>query len=127
MNLTGVSAHGIELAETLAILLARHGYIEKELENLDDLLAACRKASDLPPPAFVLVQEGGSSTEYYIHAWDTQSQAEQDRINCAKNGAYRTSDIVEVPGAIANQPGFYDAVGELVNAAAQTMGYAEAP
>lgn len=127
MVLTGVTAYGVELAETMVTLLKRHGYIEATPKNLDELMASCRKAYNDPKPAFVLIQEGGSSTEHYVHAWDTQGEAEQDRINCTKDGSYRTSEIVEVPGAIANQPGFYDAVAELVNAACQTMDYVEVP
>lgn len=127
MVLTGVSACGVELAETLAALLKRHGYIEATPKNLDELMTACNKAISEPKPAFVLVQEGGSSTEMYVHAWDSLAEAEQDRINCTKDGSYRTSEIVEVPGAIANQPGFFEAVEDIVKAASQTLDYVEVP
>lgn len=127
MVLTGVTAYGVELAETMVTLLKRHGYIEATPKNLDELIASCREAYNDPKPAFVLIQEGGSSTEYYVHAWDTRTEAEQDRINCTRDGSYRTSEIVEVPGAIANQPGFYDAVAEIVSATTQKMDYVEVP
>lgn len=66
---------------------------------------------------YVLVQEGGSSSELYLHAWETGEDAEQDRVNCARNGAYRTSPVIEVPAALADQEGFYDIVEEILRAA----------
>jgi hypothetical protein len=126
MILTGVCAYGVEFAEMLALLLKRHGYIDAEPKNLDELVTACRAATlEEPKPAFVLIQEGGSSAELYVHAWDTRCEAEQDRIDCTRDGSYRTSDIVEVPGALANNPGFYDTVAALVKAASQTLDYVE--
>jgi hypothetical protein len=124
MILTGVFAYGVEFAEMLALLLKRHGYLEAEPKNLDELVTACRAATlEEPKPAFVLIQEGGSSAELYVHAWDTRCEAEHDRIDCTRNGAYRTSEIIEVPGALANHPGFYDTVAEFVKAANQTLDY----
>lgn len=64
--------------------------------------------------AFVLVQEGGISSELYVHSWDSFSEAEDDRVACSRDGAYRTSPIVEVPNRIANQEGFYEAVEALL-------------
>ncbi|WP_175145536.1 hypothetical protein, partial [Paraburkholderia phenoliruptrix] len=52
----------------------------------------------------VLIQEGGSSTELYLHAWDTAEEASDDRIACARDGAYRTSDVVEVDSSLGNVP-----------------------
>jgi hypothetical protein len=110
MILTGVSAHGVELAQMLATLLQRHGHIDNPPESLDALLAMGRNALVDPSPAYCVVQEGGSSTELYLHVWDRKEQAEQDRIDCSKDGAYRTSDVFEVPGMVAIQPGFFDAM-----------------
>lgn len=66
--------------------------------------------------AFVLIQEGGASTELYLHSHGTLEEAEEDRVSCSKDGAYRTSEIVEVPDDLANYPGFYEAVEELLRA-----------
>lgn len=45
MKLTGVTAYGVELATMLAALLQRHGYIEQEPKDLDELLQ-CAKAAN---------------------------------------------------------------------------------
>jgi hypothetical protein len=65
-------------------------------------------------PVFVLIQEGGTSFELYIHAHTTREEAEDDRVSCETNGAYRTSDILEVPSRLADQPGFYELAEQLV-------------
>lgn len=49
---------------------------------------------------FIVVQEGGSSSEYYIHAHDTLNEANKDRKGCAE-ASYRTSKPIEVPTALA--------------------------
>ncbi|WP_157639928.1 hypothetical protein [Burkholderia ubonensis] len=77
--------------------------------------------SDAPSndePVFVLIQEGGSSFELYIHAHTTREEAEDDRQSCEDNGAYRTSDIIEVPSSLADQPGFYELAEQMVCAVA---------
>lgn len=43
MNLTGVSAHGVELAESLALLLIHHGHISLIPNDLDQLLEHSRQ------------------------------------------------------------------------------------
>lgn len=63
---------------------------------------------------FCLVQEGGSSEELYLHSWDTLKDAEQDREDCASDGAYCTGPIVEVPTSLASHPKFYDVVEALI-------------
>lgn len=65
---------------------------------------------------YLLVQEGGTSSELYVHAWDTLEAAEQDRIDCAADGAYRTSEIVEAPASLVDHPDFYSVVEELLRA-----------
>lgn len=82
-------------------------------------LAAQRAGVKLDPAqandtAFVLVQEGGSSSELYVHSWGSRDEAEADRVDCARDGAYRTSPIVEVPARVANRDGFYEAVESLL-------------
>lgn len=67
-------------------------------------------------PVYVLIQEGGSSTELYAHAHNTLADAKADRVSCARDGSYRTSRIVPVPADLANHPQFYDIVEQLVRA-----------
>ncbi|KVP65670.1 hypothetical protein WJ97_11625 [Burkholderia ubonensis] len=67
---------------------------------------------------YVLIQEGGTSFELYIHAHGSREEAEDDRVSCEDNGAYRTSDIIEVPSSLADQPGFYELAEQLVCSAA---------
>jgi hypothetical protein len=69
-------------------------------------------------PVFVLIQEGGTSFELYIHAHTTREDAEDDRKSCETDGAYRTSDILEVPSSLADQTGFYELAEKLVCAVA---------
>ncbi len=55
MNLTGVTAHGVELASLLSALLQKHGYSAAEPTDIDALLVVAREADsrevriDLPP------------------------------------------------------------------------------
>jgi hypothetical protein len=69
-------------------------------------------------PVFVLIQEGGASSEQYIHAHGSREEAEDDRVSCSEDGAYRTSDILEVPASLADLPGFYELAEQLVTAVA---------
>lgn len=64
---------------------------------------------------YCYVQEGGSSTEIYLHTFDTLADAEDGRIECAAS-AYRTSNIVEVPKKLADQEGFHDTIQEILMA-----------
>ena len=103
MNLVGVPAHGVELATLLASLLQRHNYISQTPVDLDALLAAGRAATQKEPePAFVVLQEGGSSSEALsIHSHRTRKEAERDQADCCENGSYQTSPVIEIPGTIA--------------------------
>jgi hypothetical protein len=67
---------------------------------------------------FVLIQEGGSSMELYIHAHGSLGEADEDRLSCETNGAYRTSEIVEVAESLADMEGFYELAAKLVCAVA---------
>lgn len=61
-------------------------------------------------PAFIVLQEGGSSLEIYVHAHSSEEEAEEDRVSCAR-GAYRTSAPIEVDAAVAGLGEvFYEAV-----------------
>ncbi len=63
---------------------------------------------------YILIQEGGSSSELYIHAHSTAEEAEQDRIDCSNDGGYATSPVMEVSAALADTDGFYDALEEVL-------------
>jgi len=51
-------------------------------------------------PVHMVLQEGGSSRELYLHAYATPEKANEFRVSCAK-GAYRTSPVIEVPPDLA--------------------------
>lgn len=50
--------------------------------------------------AFVYVQEGGSSSELYLHSHETAKAAHAGRISCSE-AAYRTGPVIEVPPELA--------------------------
>lgn len=68
-----------------------------------------------PGTVHIVVQEGGSSTEIYAHAFDNREAAAYHRLSCA-SGSYRTSEVVEISSALADQPGFMDAVSDILRA-----------
>lgn len=55
------------------------------------------KAADELKPHYLVIQEGGSSSELYVHLHDTERSAKNDRKRCSNRGAYRTSPVVEIP------------------------------
>lgn len=67
--------------------------------------------------AFLYIQEGGSSTEYYTHVFNTRKQAERMRKSAAR-AAYRTSEIIEIPANVEELGAwvfdFFDEVLQLV-------------
>lgn len=75
---------------------------------------------------YILVQEGGSSYEHYVHAWDTPEEAEQDRIDCSRDGSYATTPVMEVSAELANQPEFYEVL-ELVIRSLQDLEVVNVP
>ncbi|MBU9199921.1 hypothetical protein KTD31_00710 [Burkholderia multivorans] len=75
---------------------------------------------------YVLIQEGGTSSELYIHAHGTRQDAEDDRVSCENDGAYRTSEIIEVPASLATHPSFYEIAEQLVRAVS-TIDFPPAP
>ena len=80
-------------------------------------------ARAIESPAFVVVQEGGSSSELYIHSHKSKRAAEKDRRDCEKKGAYRTGPVVEVSGAVAAfQEPFYQ-VAEAIAASICELGF----
>ena len=72
---------------------------------------------------YLVIQEGGSSSELYIHTYDARKDAEAGRSSCEEGGAYRTSkDIIEVPASLAKHPMFYE-VAEMLLGATTTLGF----
>jgi len=68
-------------------------------------------------PAFMLIQEGGSSSELYVHAHSSEEDAIEDRYSCTEDGSYRTSPVVEVPPVVAALGEmFYETVEALLRA-----------
>lgn len=66
-------------------------------------------------PSYVFVQEGGSSSELYLHEYETKTGALAARINCASAGAYKTSAIVEISPFLRSLGGvFYTTAEALV-------------
>lgn len=55
---------------------------------------------DEAPVVLVTLQQGGSSGEVYINATDDAEEAAEFRASCAE-GAYATSESIEVPAALA--------------------------
>lgn len=51
-------------------------------------------------PTWGYIQEGGSSSEVYMHWFDTPEQAKAGRIECAQS-AYRTSEIFEISASMS--------------------------
>nr|WP_280971433.1 hypothetical protein [Cupriavidus gilardii]WDE72672.1 hypothetical protein [Cupriavidus gilardii] len=90
------------------------GTIAEALEAASEAQSAAIAALKPAPSHFVLVQEGGSTGELYIHGHTTRQDAERDRIECAA-GAYRTTPLTEVPGDLATHPKFYDVLEAVVD------------
>lgn len=84
--------------------------------HAEPLRPYCPTATAVVGSVFVLIQEGGTSEELYVHAHDSRDAAEQDRVDCWTDGAYRTSEIIEVPASLASQPGFYEFAEALLKA-----------
>lgn len=88
--------------------------------SVDEIDCLCERINtgedDEPDEAktvFVLIQEGGSSAELYVHVRDTLQAAEAHRRECAR-ASYRTSEPVEFPARLFETPGFLDAIQALV-------------
>ncbi|QYY33702.1 hypothetical protein K2O51_31140 (plasmid) [Cupriavidus pinatubonensis] len=77
-------------------------------------------------PHFVVIQEGGTSTELHLHSFNTAADAEQYRVGCVSDGAYRTSPCIQIAPSLANHPQFYEIAGQLIQAITE-IDYAEEP
>lgn len=82
---------------------------EKQLEAVKAILST--KPDEI---SYLLLQEGGSSTEIYLHGHESEEDANNDRINCSSDGAYRTSAPIAVPRWMTHIPGFYETAEILV-------------
>lgn len=77
-------------------------------------------------PAYLVVQEGGSSMEIYVHSSPTEEEAEEFRVSCAR-GAYRTSPVIEVPSELAALgETFYECVEDVLKGTLD-FGYVPVP
>ena len=68
-----------------------------------------------PNTTYIVIQEGGSSTEIYTHAYSSRQAADYGRLSC-DSGSYRTSEIIEVPESLTRQPEFFNAIEEILRA-----------
>lgn len=77
----------------------------------------------------LVIQEGGSSSELYVHAHNTLREATKDMNDCDVNGAYRTvgpitlpKDLTKVLMANPNaETEFYEVVEEALCRSAQYL------
>jgi hypothetical protein len=68
-----------------------------------------------PAASYVYVQEGGSTSELYLHEHETEASAVAGRVDCASTGAYRTGAVVEIaPCLRALEAVFYETAQALV-------------
>jgi hypothetical protein len=66
------------------------------------------------------VQEGGSSMEAYVSAWPTKREAEAGRRDCMR-ASYRATSVMTFPRKLADTPGFYEAVEEVLRTYLEEM------
>lgn len=100
----------------------------KQTVELDDYEGAPLVLTLVPAAqtmSYVLVQEGGTSAELYLHAHESLEHAQADRESCEEDGAYRTTDILEIPSRLADRPGFYEHAESLLRLM-PTMGFPSA-
>ena len=112
----------LESAKAVAIQLAVTGRPFSFTPDGDHALVAVNDGGDIhvPYPHYTLIQEGGSSTELYVHAHATIEEAEGDREDCASNGGYRTSEVVVLPPILAAVSGpVYEYVEAMLDAASE--------
>lgn len=65
-------------------------------------------------PSYAYVQEGGSTTELYLHEHATKMSALAGRVSCASVGAYRTGAIVEIPPCLRSLGNVFYATAEAI-------------
>lgn len=69
--------------------------------------------TDADPNMYLVVQEGGSSSEAYVHIHDQIENAFKDRESCADSG-YRTSEPIACPESLVKHPAFFLVAEQLV-------------
>ncbi|TXH16597.1 MAG: hypothetical protein E6R03_05215 [Hyphomicrobiaceae bacterium] len=69
---------------------------------------------------YIVIQQGGSSSELYLHAFDTLSEVRQYRKSC-DNAAYETSEPVEVPLRLLDDKEFVDIAEAIVDACRELL------
>lgn len=74
-----------------------------------------RPLPETVPDFFVVVQAGGSTGEFYVHAFATLKAA-YSHINNASRAAYGCSDPIQVPGTtdVGTIQHVLDAIGDLI-------------
>lgn len=104
------------LGEDLGYMLLDRDLVRWDLDGRDYRLKAVFDEDRLTQPeivrpelVYLVVQEGGSSTEIYCQEFDILSEAQEYRLECERS-AYRTSPIINIPRTLADAPGFSDAV-----------------
>lgn len=68
------------------------------------------------PTSILVIQEGGSTGEYYPNLYDNEADASQFRINCTVDGSYRTTPPVAVPADLASHPEFTHVLERILKA-----------
>ncbi|MEY2152324.1 hypothetical protein AB7849_15570 [Rhodanobacter sp. 115] len=67
-------------------------------------------------PAYLVVQEGGTSGELYVLAGESREEAEDLRAGCSQ-ASYRTSAVIEVPAVLAaHGETLYELIEEILRA-----------
>lgn len=70
-----------------------------------------------PKPIYLVVQQGGSSREFYLHTFDTIKEVDDYRKSCDK-AAYRTSAPIKITKAVEN---VLDQINDIVTAAVEMV------
>lgn len=76
-------------------------------------------AAKVPEDVFIVVQEGGSSGELYVHGLASEEDANAYRHSASDSGSYRTSPIVKVDGRLASDPVFFSVVASILDASVE--------
>lgn len=70
--------------------------------------------------AFVVVQQGGATSEVYVHAFDTKGEANTYRKSCDR-ATYNTTEVLSVPNKIVETCDDVEALEAVVKAAVQLV------
>jgi hypothetical protein len=62
--------------------------------------------SDNANTVWLVIQEGGATGEFYANVYDTYIDAWTFRVDCAENGAYRTTLPTGIPAQLADDECF---------------------